>query len=117
MKILFGIKNCDTVKKAVNNLTNQRIAFEFHNFKTEGIDRKKLKSWADQVGWEKLVNKKSTTWRSIPVEIQNSIKDSDSAIAILETHTSLIKRPVLEEDGRILAIGFDETVYQSLNQK
>lgn len=116
MKTLFGIKNCDTVKKAVQFLTEKSISYSFHNFKVDGIDEMTLKAWCRQVGWEKLVNKKSATWRSLTPEIQNTFVSEDGAISVLLSHTSLIKRPVLVENGTVLSVGFEEIEYQKLLQ-
>lgn len=114
MKILYGIPNCDTVKKAVHFLNVQSVNFSFHNFKIDGLESSILKSWCQQVGWEKLVNKKSATWRGLSSEIQNSITNEDSAISVMLKNSSLIKRPVLVENGKVLCIGFDETGYLNL---
>lgn len=111
MKIVYGIKNCNTVKKATDWLESKAIPFTFHNFKTAGIQAETLTNWCNQVGWEKLVNKKSATWRGLSKEVQESINSSETAIAILVNHTSLIKRPVIEDAGKVVSVGFDESAF------
>lgn len=105
---VYGIKNCNTVKMALEWLRKSEIAFEFHDFKTKGIDEHKLKDWCKQVGWERLVNKRGTTWRQLEEIVQTSIKNEKSAIALMQGKTSVIKRPLLERNGKVIALGFDE---------
>lgn len=112
--ILYGIKNCDTVKKALTWLNEKGIAFEFHDYKKEGIKEEKLKNWCQQVGWEILLNKKGTTWRKLDETTQASVANEATAIKIMMNNTSIIKRPVLEKAGKALAVGFDEVVYNKL---
>lgn len=107
--IVYGIKNCDTVKKTTTWLKENNIEFEFHDYKTKGISKDILTNWTNQISWEILVNKKGTTWKKLPPEIQNSITDTKSAIELMANHTSLIKRPVIEIDNKILAVGFDKS--------
>lgn len=112
MKTLFGIKNCDTVKKAINWLESRAIEFSFHNLKTEGIDVKTLNEWCNQVGWKNIVNKKSTTWRNLSPEIQSTITSQEVAIAVLMENTNLIKRPIISENRKVLTIGFSEGEFE-----
>jgi arsenate reductase (glutaredoxin) len=109
--IVYGIKNCTTVKSAVNWLREHRISFEFHDYKTQQISPDKLKDWCTQLGWERLVNKRGTTWRQLSEQDQRSVCDESSAIVMMLAKTSLIKRPLLERENRVLTIGFAEADY------
>lgn len=110
---LYGIPNCNSVKKARTWLIEHAIELPFHDFKKQGISEELLKSWLQQVGWEQLVNRRGTTWRQLPDEIKATVCDDASAIRLMLEKPSVIKRPVLEKDGRF-TLGFDESVYQSL---
>jgi arsenate reductase (glutaredoxin) len=111
---VYGIKNCDSVQKAMKWLTKNKIKFEFHDYKLSGIDEDKVKQWSRQLGWEKLLNKKSTTWRELDEATQLKITDEKSAIALMKSKTSSIKRPLIEVDGKAITIGFNEDEYQQL---
>ena len=112
-KTLYGIPNCDTVKKARTWLTGQGIDFAFHDFKKQGLDRETASRWLEQLDWETLVNRKGTTWRNLPDERKAAIVDKASALELMLEHTSVIKRPVLEGDGA-LAAGFSPDAYARL---
>lgn len=107
---VYGIKNCTTVKKAVDWLTSHEIPFEFHDYKKEPATEEKLLSWGKHTGWEALVNKRGTTWRNLSSEEQASVVDAHSANAILLQNNSMIKRPIIELENDIL-LGFDESNY------
>lgn len=109
--IVYGIKNCGTVKKAIAWLNENEIPFEFHDYKKQSITEDKLKEWSRQLGWGPLVNRKGTTWRRLDEAQKEKVKDETSAIEVLLANTSMIKRPIVEQDGKVLAIGFDEAVY------
>ena len=111
---IYGIRNCNTVKSALDWLTQNGVAFEFHDFKTKGITQSKLKSWCSQVGWESLVNKRGTTWRQLPATIQNKVTSEQAAINLMMEKTSVIKRPVVEAADKILTLGFDPEQYEGL---
>ena len=103
---VYGIPNCDAVKKARSWLTQQGLEFEFHDFKKQGIPAEKLPLWMQAVGWDKLTNRQGTTWRKLDPAVQASVTDAASAAAVLQMHVSAIKRPVVEwTDGRI-TVGF-----------
>lgn len=108
--IVYGIPNCDTIKKTVDWLRKEKIAFVFHDYKKEGISKEKLKEWCAIVGWEILLNKKSTTWRELDVAVQEKITNETTAIKIMMAHNSIIKRPVVENGGKLL-VGFKETEF------
>lgn len=111
--IVYGIKNCDTVKKAINWLKANNKTFEFHDYKKAGITLEKLQSWSSQVGWEVLLNRRGTTWRKLDEETKDAVVDETQAIQVMLTNTSVIKRPVIEKDGKVLAVGFDEASYSA----
>lgn len=108
---VYGIPNCDTVKKALTWFKSNNIDFEFHNFKQEAIPAKKLKEWDTKAGLEKILNKKSSTWKGVDDQVKATITSIDAAIPLLQEKTSIIKRPVIE-DGKFLFFGFDEEVYR-----
>ena len=110
---IYGIKNCSTVKKALNWFDERKFSYEFHDFKKVGVTEEKLNSWAKQVGWESLVNKKGTTWKKVDPATQQSIVDASAAFSLLMEHTSMIKRPVIEQ-GETVLLGFDENRYEEL---
>lgn len=117
MYTVYGIPNCGTVKKALTWLEAHQIPFEFHNYKKQGISATKLKNWSSQLGWETVLNKKSSTWRGLTPEVQASITNEKSAIKLLIEHTSGIKRPLIEEGDQVIAIGFDADNYAKLFKK
>ncbi|MCY7388879.1 MAG: ArsC family reductase [Burkholderiales bacterium] len=102
--LLYGIKNCDTMKKARVWLDDNGVAYEFHDYKASGIDHARLERWCTARGWETLLNRVGTTFRALPEEARQ-VSDQDAAIALMLAHPSMIKRPVLEHDGEVL-VGF-----------
>lgn len=111
---LYGIPNCDTVKKARAALATRGIACEFHDFKKHGVTEAMLAGWLKQVGWQRLLKKTGPTWGKLAQEVKDSVKDDASALPLLLQHPNLIKRPVLESNGHVLATGFNETEYKEL---
>lgn len=111
MYIVYGIPNCNSVQKARTWLNEHQISYEFHDYKKTGITKDKLVSWSKQFGWENLLNKKGTTWRDLEEEVQQSITTQAAAIKLMLENTSIIKRPVIEKDGKIVAIRFNEEEY------
>lgn len=114
MITLFGIPNCDTVKKTQKWLDAHKVNYSFHNYKQEGIDAATLKDWCAQTDWERLLNKKSTTWRGLTDAEKAAVTDAASAIPVMQQHTSLIKRPVITRNGKVAVIGFDENALNAL---
>ncbi|WP_342749313.1 ArsC family reductase [Sphingobacterium athyrii] len=108
---VYGIKNCNTVKKALTWLEENQIDFQFHDFKKEGVSDEKLKEWEKKVDWQSLVNKKGTTWKKLTIEEQAQVVDASSANKVLKEHTSMIKRPVIEY-GKSILLGFSEDDYK-----
>ena len=111
---LYGIPNCNTVKKARDWLVAHHVSVEFHDFKKQGISAADLTSWLLQISHEKLINRAGLTWRNLDEQTKNSIIDNASAIALMQSKTSVIKRPVLVKDGTIVCVGFDETRYTEI---
>ena len=109
---IYGIKQCDSMKKAFAWLEQHQLAYTFHDYKKAGIDAETLAGWCAQLGWEALLNRRGTTWRQLSPE-QQSIADTSDAIALMQAHTSVIKRPVLLTPGGQLLVGFDAAQYQS----
>jgi Spx/MgsR family transcriptional regulator len=107
MTILYGIPNCDTVKKARDWLAKQGVAYEFHDFKKQGVPADRLQAWIGAAGWERVLNRKGTTWRQLDAQRQAAVVDAASAQSLMRAEPSTIKRPVVEwDDGRI-TVGFD----------
>lgn len=109
--ILYGIPNCDTVRKARAWLDAAGIPYDVHDYKKAGADPDRLRGWVEQVGWEKLVNRAGTTFRKLP-EGERAIDDADAAVALMAAHPSLIKRPVVEHGGGLL-VGFRPDEWQA----
>ena len=107
---IYGIKNCNTVKKALDWFAKEGIDYTFHDFKKEGVSEEKLQAWENQIGWEPLVNKRGTTWRQLSKEEQQTVVDAASANRLMQAKTSVIKRPVIESPKGII-LGFDENEY------
>lgn len=106
---IYGIKNCDTMKKARAWLDAKKIAYAFHDYKTAGIDRARLEAWAKAVGWETLLNRAGTTFRKLPDADKAGI-DARKATALMLAQPSMIKRPVLDAGGKLL-VGFKPDEY------
>lgn len=107
---LYGIPNCDTVKKARTWLADQGHDFTFHDFKKQGLERARVQSWLDELDWEILVNRKGTTWRNLPDERKAQIVDKASALELMLENPSVIKRPVLQGVGAV-SVGFSPDAY------
>ena len=109
---IYGIKNCQTMKKAMTWLEDKQINFEFHDYKKQGIDESTLNDWLSQKAWDEVINKRGTTWRKLSDEDKSDIVPS-KAIRLMQDNPSLIKRPALLVEGKVY-LGFDEEIYQSL---
>ena len=107
---LYGIPNCDTMKKARTWLVEQQLDFQFHDYKKVGIDTATLQTWVDQVGWEILVNRRGPTWRKLPEADRENLNEV-LAISLMQANPSLIKRPVLNTGSQLL-VGFSPTEWQ-----
>ena len=109
--VIYGIKNCDTMKKARTWLEGQGVAYDFHDYKAAGIDRAHLQRWIGEFGWESVLNRAGTTFRKLPDADRTGL-DAEKAIALMLAQPSMIKRPVLETGTRTL-IGFKPDQYQA----
>ena len=103
---VYGIKSCDTCRKARKYLTENNIEHRFHDLRDDGLDIQMLERWTDRIGWERLLNKKSLTWRKIP-EVDRADMTRDKAMAAMIDRPTLVKRPVLEAK-QFIAVGFSE---------
>jgi len=109
---MYGIKNCDTIKKARKFLENNQVDYEFHDFHEDGLNPVQLRAWMKELGWEKIINKRSTTWRKLPDETKQNM-DETLALFVAEDQPTIIKRPVLELSDKVI-VGFSEKSYQEL---
>ena len=115
MLTVFGIKSCDTCRKARKYLAENDIEFRFHDVRDDGLDIQMLERWAARIGWEKLINRKSLTWRKIP-EVDREDITRERAFVLLLDHPTLLKRPVLESE-RFIAVGFSEKRFKEYWEK
>jgi arsenate reductase len=107
---IYGIKNCDTMKKARAWLDKRGVAYAFHDYKSAGIDRERLERWSKKVGWETLLNRAGTTYRKLPDKDKEGI-NATKALALMLAQPSMIKRPVLELGGGKVLVGFSPELY------
>lgn len=107
---IYGIKNCDTMKKARAWLDAKGVAYDFHDYKTAGIAKEKLKGWSDKLGWETLLNRAGTTFKKLPDADKEGLTEK-KALALMLAQPSMIKRPVLEAGGK-LVVGFKPDIYE-----
>ncbi len=112
MTTLYGIPNCDTVKKARTWLDAQKVPYDFHDFKKQGVDKDRLKDWSDKAGWQILLNKAGTTFRKLPDADKENLTEAKARRLMLE-NPSMIKRPVLEKDDRLF-VGFKPDEYAAI---
>jgi arsenate reductase len=108
--VIYGIKNCDTMKKARAWLDEKGLAYDFHDYKTAGIERGRLEGWARKTGWETLLNRAGTTFRKLPDTDKEGLSEA-KAITLMMANPSMIKRPVLETRGKLL-VGFKPDQYE-----
>jgi arsenate reductase len=109
---LYGITNCDTIKKARNWLREHAVEYRFHDYRKQGVDGERLQSMASQLGWEVMLNRRGTTWRALPDSVKEQIGEA-SALQLMLDNPAIIKRPILEQDGD-LHIGFKPQQYQEI---
>jgi arsenate reductase (glutaredoxin) len=110
MYTLYAIPNCDTVKKARVWLAEHQISYQFHDYKKQGIDRATLDRWLTQRPWEELVNRAGTTWKQLPDGDKPT--NAEGAIALMMAKPSVIRRPLIEQDGKVVALGFKVEEYE-----
>jgi arsenate reductase len=113
MTTIYGIKNCDTMKKARAFLDKRGVAYDFHDYKTAGIEKGKLEGWAKKAGWEALLNKAGTTFRKLPDADKANLTEA-KAIRLMLAQPSMIKRPVLELSGGKILVGFKPEQYEAV---
>lgn len=111
MLTMYGIKNCDTIKKARRWLEAHQIAYQFHDYRADGLDRAQLDTFIAELGWQALLNTRGTTWRKLDESLRASIKDADSAAKLMLDMPAIIKRPLLCAPGQPMLLGFSETLY------
>ncbi|HEY5799863.1 MAG TPA: arsenate reductase [Burkholderiaceae bacterium] len=112
---LYGIPNCDTVKKARTWLTEQGVAHTFHDFKKQGLDAATVQQWLEGADRDTLVNRKGTTWRGLPVDVKDGVTDDGAAVALMVAYPSVVKRPVAVLDGgKRIHVGFKADDYAAL---
>ena len=112
MVTVYGIKNCDTVKKACNWLSQNNIEFQFHDFRKDGLTQTRVEQWLNLVEWETLLNRRGTTWRKLSEKEKDSI-NKQRAAKLMTAQPTLIKRPVIEVNEEIV-VGFSPETYQTL---
>ncbi|SDW45228.1 ArsC family reductase [Thiocapsa roseopersicina] len=112
MVALYGIPNCDTMKKVRAWLDAHGVDYRFHDYKREGVDETRLRAWVDELGWETLVNRRGTTWRKLPEDVREGM-DAEAAVRVMLETPSIIRRPVLDT-GKVRHAGFSETDYERL---
>ena len=111
MITLYGIPNCDSVKKARVWLTENGHAYQFHDFKKQGVPEAALDNWLAALGWEKVLNKQGTTWKKLPDEVKASVVDATSAKAVLLANSSCVKRPVIVWTEDKISVGFTPDIW------
>ncbi len=112
---LYGIPNCGTVKKARAWLDAHGASYAFHDYRKQPITEAMLRDWLAQIGWQRLLKKTGPTWGQLPDAVKASVKDGASALALMLEKPNVIKRPVLIKDGKVLATGFNESEYETIN--
>jgi arsenate reductase (glutaredoxin) len=105
MLTVYGIPNCDTVKKALTLLKEADISYEFHDYKKQGISQAKLLEWLEHLSWEELINRNGTTWRGLSDEEKQAVQTAEQALQLMMTKPSVIRRPILERDGQLIHVG------------
>lgn len=111
---LYGISNCNTVKKSRDWLAEHNVSVEFHDFKKHGLNEETAQNWLQQAEWSKLVNRSGLTWRGLSEDRKLAIQNDATALALMLEKTSVIKRPLLEKNGKLLYIGFDAIAYTKI---
>lgn len=114
MYTIYGIPNCDTTKLAMKWMERQKIPYTFHDYKKSGISAGKLEGWIAVAGQGAILNRKSTTWRGLDPSEQAAADKTAGAVKLMLEHTSLIKRPVIEKDGKLVTAGFNEASYAEI---
>ncbi|MFD1697401.1 ArsC family reductase [Roseibium aestuarii] len=108
---MYGIRNCDTVKKARAFLDEAGISYQFHDYKKDGVDEEVLQAFVGEFGWDTVLNRRGTTWRKLDDEVKDGVTDAASAVAVMIEHPSTIKRPLVQAEGRRFT-GFDPVAWE-----
>lgn len=116
MLTMYGIKNCDTIKKARRWLEAHQIEYRFHDYRADGLERAQLDTFIAELGWQALLNTRGTTWRKLDESLRNSIDNADAAAALMLEMPAIIKRPLLCAPGRPMLLGFSEASYPQFNE-
>lgn len=111
MLTMYGIKNCDTIKKARRWLEAHQIEYRFHDYRADGLERAQLDTFIAELGWQALLNTRGTTWRKLDESLRNSIDNADAAAALMLEMPAIIKRPLLCAPGKPMLLGFSESSY------
>lgn len=114
MYTIYGIPNCGTVKKAIQWFDRNGLRYQFHNYQKQGVSGDSLKNWAAQVGWEALINKNGTTWRKNKDANEKKIVTENGTVDLLCSQPSIIRRPLIEKEGKVLTLGFQEDNYLNI---
>lgn len=113
MLTVYGISNCDTVRKALKWLDNKGVSYTFVDYKAQGLPAEQLETWMQQRDWKEILNLRSTTWRELPQALKDSVVDAQSAAKVIPENYSMIKRPLVESDGKIILLGFDQKQWEA----
>jgi Spx/MgsR family transcriptional regulator len=116
MITMYGIKNCDTIKKARRWLDDHQLEYRFHDYRADGLDRALLDTFIAELGWEALLNTRGTTWRKLDESVRDSITNADAAAALMLEMPAIIKRPLLCAPGQPMLLGFSDSSYQTYNE-
>ena len=116
MLTMYGIKNCDTIKKALRWLEAHQIEYRFHDYRADGLERAQLDTFIAELGWQALLNTRGTTWRKLDESLRNSIDNADAAAKLMLEMPAIIKRPLLCAPGQPMLLGFSESSYQQFNE-
>lgn len=111
---LYGISNCSTVKKSCDWLSDHSIEFIFHDFKKHGLDEQAVQNWFTQTQWQNLINRSGLTWRGLSEQRKLIVQDDEGALKLMLEKVSVIKRPILLQDGKLLHIGFNIQAYEKI---
>ncbi|WON75788.1 ArsC family reductase [Serratia sp. UGAL515B_01] len=109
---MYGIKNCDTIKKARRWLEEQGVAYQFHDYRADGLDEQRLRRFVERLGWQPLLNTRGTTWRKLDEAQRTACNNPDAAIALMLEHPAIIKRPLLDDGKSNTLLGFSTDSYQ-----
>jgi arsenate reductase (glutaredoxin) len=113
MLTVYGISNCDTVRKALKWLDKKGLSYSFFDYKVQGPSNAQLETWMQQKDWTEILNTRSTSWRELPQDLKDSVVDAASAIQVIPENFSMIKRPLVEQDGKIILLGFDQAQWEA----